>query len=172
MAKIIFMVFNVVVNMKIIPINPNLFQGKRPSFSTLVKLKRQGVENVFDLRANRAIDKIPEWKERFLCFILGLNYKKRSQNLGRSMNKDYFVKFADEIKSTKGKSFLHCTCGKHRANFAAQSVEIINSGKPVEKALEDINKTDYYNFKHSWLMKYKEWTGKLTPEHLHNRLEF
>lgn len=134
--------------MKIIKISNNLYQGSQPSLRTLIKLKKMGVKNVVDLRSNRLIDKVLEIKERLYCHFLNIRYEKKPSKVDNKLpGFEYYNSLSQDIKKTEGKTFIHCTCGAHRASFAAQAVEIINRKKSINQAIADIFKNNYVDFK-------------------------
>lgn len=132
-----------------------------PSFFQLKKLKKkEGVTTVLDLRASRPIDTPHQLKEKLHCFLLGLNYQKKPANLYKGLpDIEYFKDIAKDIKNNT-KTYIHCTCGAHRASFVAQAIEIINNNKNVQQAVEDIKNSGYFDFKKSISLKVRDFLEK------------
>src|SRR5574344_1512438 len=126
---------------KIEKISENLYRGKNPSVKKLIKLKNIGIKDIIDLRGNKFVNKFEMLKEKFLCKLFKMNYKNLPSDFRNGLpNKDYYINLAKDIKVTGKKTYVHCKCGMHRANYAVRAVEIINEGKnfdTVEKEMKN-----------------------------------
>src|SRR5574344_133363 len=126
---------------KIEKISETLYRGKTPSVKTFIKLKNIGIKDIIDLRGNKFVNKSERLKEKILCKLFKMNYKNYPSNFRNGIpNKDYYINLAKEIKTSGEKTYVHCKCGMHRANYAVRAVEIINEGKnfdTVEKEMKN-----------------------------------
>lgn len=77
---------------------------------------------------------------------------------------DFFENLAQEVKEEKGGTYIHCTSGLHRTNFAVQAIEVINNKKPVDMAVAEIQNLGYSKFRQTYLFKIKRSLGLITVE--------
>jgi len=113
----------------------------------------------------RPQDRPREIKERLMCFLIGLKYKKRPSNLrSRFPSFEFFKNLAQEVKEEVGGTFIHCRSGFHRTNFAVQAIMILNNKKPLDAALAEIQSLGYSNFKPNYRFNIKKALGLITVE--------
>lgn len=146
-------------------VTPKLFQGSRPSFNTLRRLKKDGVTVVIDVGYSRLRDMPVKVRERLYCLLLGLKYRKRTSCIIKSLpSKDYFEKISKEVEHNRGATFIHCRSGKRRTNFVIKAIEILQGNKTPNQAVEEIKAGGYFVFNEKTLRKIRKKRGIISEE--------
>lgn len=155
--------------MQILKLTQNIYSGGRPSFSTLKKLKQEGVTNICDLRGDVAVLKLPKLREKIMCKILGLKYIKEPLEFSKEFpKKDFFVSLQEKTQNSK--TYFHCTNGKHRAGIVAHAMEILSGKKNVAQAINELVDNGYLNFKKRTRLKIKEFIAPKRKQNLEQNL--
>lgn len=116
-----------------------LIRGPKPKLKTLIQLKKEGVNNIFDFRNGNAY--YSEFIERLLCKILRIKYKKYPYNyLKREFPiLEQFQYTAQSVLNNGkngGKTLFHCCSGKHRTAQMACFYDI-TKGETLSKIKQE-----------------------------------
>ena len=121
-----------------------LIRGPKLSFKNILELKEEGVTLIIDFRSRTFIGS--RTLEQIFSWIVGIKHKNIPHQFKTSKlpAKEKFLEIAKLIKENKGKTYLHCNTGRHRTSLFVAAYNIINNGKPFEKAFnEDILNHNY-----------------------------
>lgn len=135
-----------------------LIRGPKPKLKTLIQLKKEGVNNIFDFRNKNAY--FSEFKERLLCKLLSIKYKKYPYNyLKREFpTLEQFQQTAQSVVNNGkngGKTLFHCHSGKHRTAQMACFYDI-TKGETLSK------------IKQKQGNMYKSYIEKFLDKHIYN----
>ena len=126
--------FNQLPN-KSLHVDEYLIRGAHPSIADVFRLKKEGVNQIYDLRQKSwRRSRLPE---KVACKIVGIDYNPMPFSFLYDKNPtlEDFEKVSKSIKENGdkgGKTFIHCNSGKHRtAQFVA--FYEITKGEPLEK---------------------------------------
>ena len=166
-------------------IDKNLIRGQHPSVRNLYRLKKLGVNQVYDFRhySNFGF----KFVERFFCKLLGIKYTRLAySNLyGQYPTLDTFEKVASDVANNGkngGVTLFHCHSGRHRtSHFSA--FYALTKGKPLVQIKKDKNEYNKLltqilkeqiedkNYFNRHIIGYKGWNPiKLFIARLNNRI--
>lgn len=104
-----------------------LIRGPRPTICDIFKLKKEGVNKIYDFRHNgiRGF----KWLERLTCNVAGIKYIRKPYSFieGTFPSKDDYQYVASEVKTNGengGKTLFHCNSGTHRTSLFTSFYEI------------------------------------------------
>lgn len=121
-----------------------LIRGPHPSVTNLFRLKKEGVNQIFDFRhfGVRGFKFI----EKYACKLMGIKYTRvpYSNLYGQYPDKTLFESVASRVKENGiagGKTLMHCNSGRHRtAHFSA--FYDLTKGEPLD-SVKASHKNDY-----------------------------
>ena len=97
----------------------------------LLRMKKDGVNQIIDLRRSNPINK---FVEKAFCKLLGIKYSNQPSSFrsGSGMTRDYFEKVNNMIVENDGITYIHCKKGKHRTGLcvAAYEKEVMKKSNP------------------------------------------
>ena len=124
-----------------------LIRGPRPRVCDIFKLKKEGVNKIYDFRHNgiRGF----KWLERIICKIAGIEYIRKPYSFleGTLPSKEDYQNVANEVKingENGGKTLFHCNSGTHRTSLFTTFYEI-TKGNSLEDCKINPNFTEKVN---------------------------
>lgn len=127
-------------------VNTHLMCGPAPKYADLKELRKEGVTQIVDLR--RYLTLPCQISEKIKCLLLGIKYHWYPLHLKKAMpNKNFLHEVSNLVKINPNNTYVHCHSGKHRTGFVTAAVEIINEGKPIDKAINEMLERGYWKVK-------------------------
>ena len=137
------------MNFKALPkkyskIDEYLIRGPHPSVRNLIKLKKEGVNQIYDFRHYSNFG--TKFVEKIACKVLGIKYKREAySNLyGEYPSLDTFERISKDVKQNGergGKTLFHCNSGRHRTSHMTAFYKI-TKGEPLKDVIKK-QKEDY-----------------------------
>ena len=126
-----------------------LVRGKHPSPVDLYKLKKEGVNKIYDFRHHSNFGY--KFVERFLCKLFGIEYTRLAYS--NFSPKEYpkldtFEKVSQEVihnGENGGITLFHCNSGRHRTSHFSAFYKI-TKGKPLESVKSTLG-DEYKNYR-------------------------
>jgi len=126
-------------------VDNKLIRGSRPLFRDVLKLKKEGVNQIICVSSKH------HYVEKLACKLSHINFVqyKRSILDNTFLGFDDYKNITNNIKNNDGKTFLHCGLGLHRTAECVAAYNIFEKGKPFIKTLtEDIFDKNYFGIKY------------------------
>jgi len=107
----------------------------------LLKLKKQGVTQIIDLR-NTSFERP---FEKFFCRLFGIKYMNHrySYRLNSVPEHDFFENVNNDILNNKGLTYMHCQYGKHRTGICTAVYEKEHTNKSQAEIVDNIFKLGF-----------------------------
>lgn len=120
-----------------------LIRGPHPSINDLIKLKKEGVTQIFDFRYKEFFSS--KFIEKITCKILGIEYKKAPYNAlyQQFPGTEAFEKVAKSVAKngeTGGKTLFHCNSGRHRTAHMSAFYELTKGKQTLEEVRTTLGK--------------------------------
>jgi len=119
-------------------VDNKLIRGKAvTSPLRLYKMKKEGINQVIDLRNTSYVEKP---LEKLFCKILGIKYKncKYPHRIDKLPSPDFFFTVNNSIIKNDGKTYIHCQNGKRRTGICVALYEKYFTQKPINKIISDM----------------------------------
>ena len=120
-------------------VNEHLIRGPHPHVWDVFKLKKEGVNKIYDFRENNL--KGFKFLEKFACKILGIDYTRIKYSFLHDMfpTVEDYTRIAQSVEKNGEKggiTLFHCNSGTHRTALMSAFSEI-TKGKKVEECMRD-----------------------------------
>ncbi len=126
-------------------IDNKLIRGSRPSFRDVLKLKKEGVNQIICVSSKH------HYIEKLACKFSNVNFVQYKRSiLDRTfLNFDDYQSISDNIANNDKKTFIHCGRGLHRTAECVAAYNTLKGGKSFRTALtEDLFDKDYFEAKY------------------------
>ncbi|HEY4219081.1 MAG TPA: protein tyrosine phosphatase family protein [Gemmatimonadaceae bacterium] len=154
-------------NSAIARVGDDIFVGGQPTEQGLREMKAQGVTTVVNLRTPPEMEQSVHFDEPALVAKLGMKYVYLPVRGTADFpySPETVTKFADAVRTSKGKVLLHCTIG-WRASHLWAAYLISERGIPVDDALANaraINLMDTHRTGNGGKQPVEEFLGRTLP---------